>query len=125
MKATWEQYWKLAQDDARNALNRWQRETEERIRADAIKRSTAVVAGQVTEHLIPHMGLFPYNPKDARFLGAPVDLIVFEGMSEGDVRQVIFLEVKTNSSTLSTRERRIRDAIVEGRVAWQELRITR
>jgi predicted Holliday junction resolvase-like endonuclease len=114
---------KVVMSEARNAFQKWQMETEANIRADAIKRSSAVVAGQVTEHLIPYMGVFPYNPKDARFLGAPIDLIIFDGMSEGDLRGIIFLEVKTSTSTLSTRERRIRDAVVTGRVTWQELRI--
>jgi predicted Holliday junction resolvase-like endonuclease len=110
-------------EQARTNFRQWQAETEADIRADAIRRSSAVIAGQINEHFIPYMGVFPYNPKDARFLGAPIDLIVFEGMSEGDLRQIIFLEVKTNSSTLSTRERRIRDAVQAGRVTWQEFRV--
>lgn len=112
-----------AQFEARTALERWQMENEANIRTDAIRRSSAVVSGKVTEHLAPYIGLFPYNPKDARFLGAPIDLIVFDGMSEDDLREIVFLEVKTNASSLSTRERRIRDAVVAGRVAWRELRI--
>jgi predicted Holliday junction resolvase-like endonuclease len=114
---------KTIMEQARNAFQQWQTETEADIRADAIRRSSAVVAGQINEHFIPYMGVFPYNPKDARFFGAPVDLIVFEGMTEGDLRQIIFLEVKTNSSTLSTRERRIRDTVQAGRVVWQEFRV--
>lgn len=110
-------------EEARNAFQAWQMETEANIRADAIKRSSAVVSGKVTEHLTPYIGTFPYNPQDVRFLGAPIDLIVFDGLSEGDLRGIIFLEVKTNTSNLSTRERRIRDAIQARRVAWQEFRV--
>jgi predicted Holliday junction resolvase-like endonuclease len=91
---------------------------------DAIRRSSAVVSGKVTEHLAPYIGVFPYNPKDVRFLGAPIDLIVFDGLSEGDLHQIIFLEVKTNTSNLSTRERRIRDVVVARQVAWRELRVS-
>ena len=65
-----------AQADAHLALERWRSEAEVGIRADAIKRSSAVISGKVTEHLTPYLGVFPYNPKDARFLGTPVDLIV-------------------------------------------------
>ena len=112
-----------AQFEARTALERWQMETEANIRTDAIRRSSSVVSGKVTEHLAPYLGLFPYNPKDVRFLGAPIDLIVFDGMNEDDLREIIFLEVKTNTGSLSTRERRIRDAVLARRVAWRELRI--
>ena len=114
---------KTIMEQARNAFQQWQADTEANIRADAIRRSSAVVSGKVTEHLTPYMGVFPYNPKDARFLGAPIDLIVFDGMSDDDLRQIVFLEVKTNTSTLSSRERRIRDAVQAGRVAWREFRV--
>ena len=84
----------------------------------------AVVTGKVTEHLVPLMGQFPYNPKDVRFLGTPVDLIVFDGMDEDDLSEIVFVEVKTGASaSLSTRERRIRDAVRAGYVRWHELRI--
>jgi predicted Holliday junction resolvase-like endonuclease len=38
-----------------------------------------VTFGKVTEHFIPDLPDFAYNPKDARFLGSPVDFIVFDG----------------------------------------------
>jgi hypothetical protein len=77
----------------------------------------------VTEHLAPYLPDFPYDPRDVRFLGAPVDLIIFDGMTENDLRKIVFLEVKTGSSGLSRRERKIRDAIQEGRVSWREFRL--
>src|SRR5437899_1045206 len=61
-----------AQAEAGVTLERWQLEKEQGIRADAIRRSSAVVTGKVTEHLAPYMATFPYNPKYARFLGTPV-----------------------------------------------------
>jgi len=51
---------------------------------------------------------------------------VFDGLSEDDsteVRQVVFVEVKTGKTSLSKRERRVRDAIVAGRVSYQSLRL--
>ena len=104
-------------------LERWRVEAEGDIRADAVRRSSAVVAGKVSEHLAPYMGAFPYNPKDARFLGTPVDLLVFDGMSEDDLREIVFLEIKSGGSTLTTRERRVRDAVLARRVVWKEFRV--
>jgi predicted Holliday junction resolvase-like endonuclease len=106
-------------------LERWKLEHEGRIREDSVRRSQAVVAGKTTEHLLPFFPEFPFSPKDARFLGSPVDLVVFDGMSEGRLRDVIFVEVKTGASAgLTTRERRIRDAIEAGRVRFQEIRVS-
>lgn len=118
-----EQLGLTAKTEAGLALNQWRMEAEAEIRADAIKRSAAVVSGKVTEHLAPYMGVFPYNPKDVRFLGTPVDLIIFDGMNEEALRQIIFLEIKTASSSLTTRERRIRDLVQAKKVTWQEFRV--
>jgi predicted Holliday junction resolvase-like endonuclease len=117
------QLWQTAQADAQNTFVRWQMESEANIRADAIARSSAVVRGKVTEHLTPYLGVFPYNPKDVRFLGSPVDLVIFDGMSDNDLREIIFLEIKTGSSTMSTRERRIRDIVQARQVSWREFRV--
>jgi len=109
---------------AHELLERWKLEAEPDIRRDAVRRSQAVVTGKVSEHLVPLMGQFPYNPKDARFLGTPVDLVVFDGMNDDDLSQIVFVEVKTGASAaLSTRERRIRDVVRAGRVSWHELRL--
>lgn len=95
------------------------------IRGDAVVRSQAVTAGKVYEQLLPYLPDFPYNPKDVRFLGSPTDLIVFDGLTEGEVERVVFLEIKSGGSGLSARERSVRDAIQEKRVEWLEVRIGR
>jgi predicted Holliday junction resolvase-like endonuclease len=103
-------------------FEQWKNQYEQSIRQDAIQKSQAVILGKVTEHFIPYLPGFPYNPKDARFIGSPVDFVVFDGLNEGEVRKVVFLEVKTGVSALSTRERRIRDAVRSGHVEWIEIR---
>jgi predicted Holliday junction resolvase-like endonuclease len=114
---------RAAEAEAGASLERWRVHAEADIRADAIRRSSAVVSGKVTEHLAPYLGRFPYNPKDARFLGTPVDLLVFDGLSDDCVREIVFLEIKTGGSSLTTRERRVREAVLAGRVSWKELRV--
>jgi len=98
------------------------------IREDAVQRSLAVTAGKVHEQLVPYLPEFGFNPKDARFLGSPVDLVIFDGLAAGDVRRVVFLEVKTGAAggaPLNARERQVRDVIEAREVAWAELRLTR
>jgi predicted Holliday junction resolvase-like endonuclease len=95
-------------------------------RRDALVRSRNVVSGKVQEHLVP---VFPeflelFNPRDARFLGSPIDFVVFAGLDEGEeCRDVVLVEVKTGKSTLSKRERQVRDAVEAGRVSYRLLRI--
>jgi predicted Holliday junction resolvase-like endonuclease len=73
----------------------WKQKYEKEIKKDAIEKSKAVITGKVTKHLISYLPEFRYNPKDARFIGSPIDLIVFDGLDEGDLRKIIFVEVKT------------------------------
>jgi predicted Holliday junction resolvase-like endonuclease len=95
------------------------------IREDAVHRSQAVTAGKVHEQMIPYLPGFPFNPKDVRFLGSPIDLVVFDGLAEGEVRRVVFLEVKTGRAGLTSRERSVRAAVQAGEVEWAELRVGR
>jgi predicted Holliday junction resolvase-like endonuclease len=103
----------------------WKLRYSASIRDDAVQRSLAVTVGKVHEQLIPYLPEFGFNPKDARFLGSPVDLVVFDGLADGDVRRVVFLEVKTGGASLTARERQVRDVIEAREVAWAELRLSR
>jgi predicted Holliday junction resolvase-like endonuclease len=97
---------------------------EARIREDALSRSHSVVAGKATEHLAPLLPGFEFDPRDARFLGSPIDFIVFDGLSEGEIQEIVFIEIKTGpSAALTTRERRVRDTVDSRRVRFLEVRI--
>lgn len=100
----------------------WKARYTRAIRLDAVQRSLAVTTGKVYEQLVPYLPDFPFNPKDVRFLGSPVDFVVFDGLSDGHITRIVFVEVKTGAADLSTRERRIRDAVQDSRVEWYELR---
>lgn len=114
---------RAAHERAMAVFEHWKLEHEAAIREDAISRSQATIIGKVTEHLVPFFSDFPFNPRDARFVGSPIDLLVFDGLNDGFVREIIFAEVKTGDSRLTLRERQIRDAIAAGKVVWRELRI--
>lgn len=115
---------RVLEEHYRLALESWKREVEETIRQDAVEKSRAVTAGKVREHLVPYLPEFPYNPRDVRFIGSPVDLVVFDGLDDGSVRRIVFVEVKTGASDLSRRERLVRDAVLRREVDWEELRLT-
>ena len=90
-------------------------------RQDAIKRSRAVLGGQMVEQVSPYLPGFPCNPADARFIGKPIDFIGFSGLAEKNcVDEVLLIEVKTGDSKLSDREKEIKNAVKEGRVRYVE-----
>ena len=47
-------------------------------RKDAVERSRYVLTGKVWEQVAPYLPNFKHNPSDIRFLGSPVDFVVFD-----------------------------------------------
>lgn len=82
------------------------------------KKSSEVKLGQIAENFAPILENFPYNPKRARFLGSPIDFVVFED------NEIAFIEFKTGTSQLNPNQRRVRDLVRDGKVVWKEIRIS-
>ncbi len=111
---------KNTKEEAVLNFNKWKSEYEIKIRKDAIDRSTAVTKGKISEHLIPFIDAnFKFNPNEARFIGSPIDMIVFSGIDSDKPVKIYFLEIKTGSSTLSKRQKLVKDAVLSNRVYWE------
>jgi len=115
------QMWGVLTKEANVSLDQWKVEAEREIRKDAIDKSQSVTMGKMTEHMVPYLPGFAFNPSDARFIGSPIDLVVFDGLGNDEVKKIVFVEIKTGSSTLSTRERLVRDAVLAKNVEWVEV----
>ena len=101
---------------------RWEGRIKEE-REEAIKMSRAVLGGQFSEQLAPYLPDFPYSPTECRFVGKPIDFIVFKGMDEKNITEVKFVEVKSAKSKLSGHEKKLKDTIQAKNVSWEEYRI--
>lgn len=80
--------------------------------------SIRVKHGQSWETFLPVMKKFEESigPKEnAVFLGRPIDLIYF------NKDELVFVEIKTGKSTLSSKQRRIRNLIQQHKVRWEEV----
>jgi predicted Holliday junction resolvase-like endonuclease len=102
----------------------WKNAHEKKIRADSIKKSENTIKGRVGEHFAPYLTT-KYNPKDFRFLGStPVDFIIFDGLSEGNIREIIFLEVKSGKyAKLTSIETQLKKVVESKQIKWDELKI--
>ena len=107
------------------AVYRWDDDDLEAARRDAARRSRGVRGGKAAEQLAPFAPDFAerFDPADARFLGAPVDFVVFDGLAAGELREVVLIEVKTGTGRLNANELAVRAAVSEGRVAYELLRL--
>lgn len=81
------------------------------------KSSQSVKYGKMTEQWIPFSTKFPYNSEKFRFLGNPIDGIVF------DENEIVFVEFKTNTSQLNQKQKEIKELILNKKVKWDEFRI--
>jgi predicted Holliday junction resolvase-like endonuclease len=61
---------------------------------------------------------------DARFIGTPIDYVVFEGLAEQDPREIVFIDVKTGrTATLTPIQQKIKQVIDQKRVRWETIHI--
>jgi predicted Holliday junction resolvase-like endonuclease len=99
-------------------------------RRSTVSHSRAVLKGKMAEQVAPLLPGFNYWPADARFLGDPVDYVVFDGYSDckdnntdGRDLEVVILDIKRGKSVLTREQRRIADAVADGRVRFEVVRV--
>lgn len=93
-------------------------------RQNAVDRSRSVVLGNVHEKIAPLLPKFPYHYKDLVFLGKWIDYLVFNGLSEWNLKEIVFLEIKTGGSQLNKNEIQIKQCIQEKKVKYEIRRKT-
>lgn len=105
-------------------------EQEHSVRKDAADRSRYILKGKIAEHMVPMVPeVFRHDPSDARFIGAPIDYLIFDGYtavkdgnSDEDIT-VVLADIKTGNASLNRTERKIKEAVDAGRVRWETIRI--
>lgn len=110
-------------------LQQWKMEAEKTFREDALARSRAVLKGKLAEQLAPIFKVFGYNPSDARFIGDPVDYVIFDNYTKVKERiedtpiRIVLADVKTGESTLTYEQKRIKEGIKKGLIAFEVIRM--
>ncbi|MFC1961467.1 Holliday junction resolvase-like protein [Chloroflexota bacterium] len=100
-------------------MEQWEQAKTQALRG-ALAQSRAVLGGKFTEQMAPYLPEFRYDPTEARFIGSPVDFIIFPGLARGEPEEIVILEVKSGKAgSLTPAQRRIRQLIEEGMVRWE------
>ncbi|CAM9096707.1 Holliday junction resolvase-like protein [Acinetobacter pseudolwoffii] len=96
----------------------------------SVNTSRAVLKGKMAEQLAPIMPEFQYLPSDAKFLGDPVDYVVFDGytdfrdgVGEAEDIEVVLIDIKSGGARLTKGQQAIARAVQEGRVRFETIRI--
>jgi predicted Holliday junction resolvase-like endonuclease len=81
------------------------------------KKSSEVRLGKIGENMAPFIEDWPYDHNKFRFLGNPIDGIQFTDY------EIIFVEIKTGKSRLTTTQKQIKKLVAEGKVSFATFRI--
>lgn len=97
-------------------------------RRESTDQSRAVLKGKLAEQMAPLLPGFDYWPADARFLGDPIDYVVFDGYATAngggpDNLNIVILDIKKGQAPLSAGQRRIARAVAAGRVRFEVVRV--
>jgi len=84
------------------------------------KKSSEVRLGQITEQFAPFIPTWEHDPKNFKFLGAPIDGISFN-LKDGEI---IFIEIKSGKSRLSENQKKIKEIIEKGNVVFKTFRVS-
>jgi predicted Holliday junction resolvase-like endonuclease len=87
------------------------------------ERSQIVIKGKVAEQIASLYPEFKHIPSDARFIGSPIDYVIFDGMSENKPIDIVFMDVKKGNSALTLKQKKIKDAVEAKRITWETLRL--
>jgi predicted Holliday junction resolvase-like endonuclease len=107
-----------------------QDETVRQATKRSVDQSRSTLKGQISEQMAPLLPGFPYFPADSRFLGNPIDYVVFNGYTalrdadaaSGDL-EIVLLDVKQGRSQLTAEQRAIGQAVEEGRIRFEVSRV--
>lgn len=99
-------------------------------RKRSVNTSRAVLKGKMAEQFAPHLPEFDYLPSDAKFLGDPVDYVVFsgysdyrEGLCDAEDIEVVLIDIKSGTARLTKGQQAIAQAIDDGRVRFETIHI--
>ncbi len=122
IKAEYEQYIAELELEHQQALIHAQKRS--------VNTSRAVLKGKMAEQLAPIMPEFQYLPSDAKFLGDPVDYVIFDGYTDfrdGDGSaediEVVLIDIKSGGARLTKGQQAVEQAIKDGRVRFETIRI--
>lgn len=105
-------------------LEKWKLSFADGFKKQVLDRSRAVLKGKISEQIVAMLPSFKHHPADARFLGNPIDYIIFDGYTEGKPVELVFMEVKKGKhARLSRQEKRIKDAVDKKKVKWRTLNL--
>jgi len=83
------------------------------------KKAIEVGVGKCLEKIIPACRDFSFPLADCRPLFEPIDFLAFNGLTNGRITSLTFLEVKTGDARLNRHQKQVKEAIEDKDVSFR------
>lgn len=106
-------------------LSKWETDNEFEIRHNAIYQNRGAIAEKITKELDIINNNFAFNPKDIKFVGRFIDLVIFDGVAEElEEINIYFIDI-LNKSHLdkSNYKAQLEKAIQNKRYNFEEINL--
>lgn len=114
--------WLLVRRLATKIFGNWMNTKLSKEVSRSLEIQRPVIKGKISEEMFPIIYGKLGSLSDLRFIGNPVDYIAFEGLSDPDKNiSIKLIEVKTGAAKLNKSEERIKDAVQNKRISWDEI----
>ncbi|MCD6226397.1 MAG: hypothetical protein J7J93_01200 [Candidatus Aenigmarchaeota archaeon] len=118
-------FWKNAQLSKENSIIKNNLKSEKESHKKGLNSQNPIIKGKAYEKVATLLSGFKYKPSNCRFLGNPIDYIIFNNLEDEkkDV-EIILMDVKTGRAGLNKNQKRIEKACKEKRIKFEIFRIT-
>lgn len=95
----------------------------------SVNKSRTILRGKTMEQFAAFSEeMKEYSPADFRFLGSPIDFVIFDGASkildgQDTELSIVFSDIKTGEAKLTKLQRAIKKAVEEGKVKWTTVKL--
>lgn len=102
----------------------WQNENEFDIRRTAIRQMNSHIVDNISKELSIIKNNFAFNPKDIKFTGRFIDLIIFDGAADEELVNIYFIDIQRPGITSKHNFKvKVFNAIKNGNVSFQQINL--
>jgi predicted Holliday junction resolvase-like endonuclease len=124
LKYTESEYQKTQEQLLDLKFKEWLSDNEFDIRRTAIQKMSSFILDNISNELSIMKNNFAFNPKDIKFSGRFIDLIIFDGAANEQLVNIYFIDIRrTGIVTKHTFKNKVASAIENGNVSFQEINL--
>jgi predicted Holliday junction resolvase-like endonuclease len=102
----------------------WLSENEFDIRRTAIRQMNSHILDNISNGLSIIKNNFAFNPKDIKFTGRFIDLIIFDGAADEELVNIYFIDIdRPGIASKHNFKTKVANAIKKGNVSFQEINL--